>query len=93
MTKRIKPFKVLDDASEDTAKDDESLEEIERSYWKQKPEDKKRTSDGKMFNSGIDDSIDDDTAPIRNNRYIYVRFKNNICRNSLSENKISSDEK
>ena len=90
--KRINPFKVLDDEPEAPAKDDESLEEIERSDWKQKLENKKRTSDGELFNSGIDDSVDD-VEPIRKNRCRYGRFKNNICRNSLSENKISSDEK
>ena len=86
--KRINPFKVLDNEPEAPAKDDEILEEIKGSDWKQKPENKKRTSDGKIFNSGIDDD-----APIRKSRCRYGRFKNNICRNSLSENKISSDEK
>ena len=80
-TKRIKPFKVLDDESEAPAKDDESLGESEGSDWKQKAENTKRTSDGKMFNAGIDDSIDY-AAPVRIYRYRYGRFKNNICRNN-----------
>ena len=87
-TKRINPFNVLNDEPEALAKNDESLEKIEGSDWKQKPENKKRTSDGNFFNLDVD--VD---APIRKNRCRYDRFKNNICRNSLSENKISSDEK
>ena len=55
-SKRIFPFKVLDDESEAPPKDDESLEEIEGSDWKQIPENKKRTSDGKMLNLGVDDA-------------------------------------
>ena len=90
-TKRINPFKG-DDESEAPANDVELLEEIERSDWKQKSENKKRTSDGKIFQSGIGDNIDD-TTPIRKNRRRYGRFKKNTCRNSLSENKISPDEK
>ena len=85
-SKRINPFKVLDD--EAPVEDDKSFEEIEGSGWKQIPENKKRTSDGQMFNLGVDDA-----DPIRKDRCRYGYFKNNICRNGLSENKISSDEK
>ena len=62
-TKRINPFKD-DDESEAPVKDDEFLEKIERSDSEQKPENKKRTSDGKMFHSGIGDNIDY-AVPIR----------------------------
>ena len=50
---------MLDDESKDLSKYDERLQEIGRSDWKQKLEDKKQTSDGKIFNSGIHDSLRD----------------------------------
>ena len=82
---------MLNVESEDPGKDDESLEEIERSDWKQKPEDKKQTSDGKVFNSEIGYSLDD-ADPIRKDRPRYDHFKKNTCRNNLSESKISSNK-
>ena len=66
-TKRIKPFKVLDD--EAPVEDDESLAEIERSDWKQKPANKIQISDGS------------DTAP---NRASYGCYRSNLSENKIS---------
>ena len=92
-TKKINPFKVLDDESEDLVKYEESLKEIEGSDWKQKKtDDKKEISDYKVFNSRIYDSLND-ASLIEKPQYRYDHFKNNRCKNSLSENKISSNKK